>query len=125
MIYNLSNCMQGINRFFNKTVLPHSLGPAIIHLRFSGNVTSTVILLSVIHGCRLPLTLINKFPFYSLLMHRALLPLGSLHVHIVNKAYLFVWLESQGLCPFGVPRTESVGKPQTESVGKPRTESVH
>ena len=36
MIYNLSNCMPGINRFFNKTVLSPSLGPDIIHLRFSG-----------------------------------------------------------------------------------------
>ena len=35
-IYNLSNSILGENRFFNETVLPHSLGPDIIHLRFSG-----------------------------------------------------------------------------------------
>ena len=84
--------MPGINRFFNKTVSPHSLGPAIIHLRLSGNGKLTVILLSAIHDRRLPLTLINKFSL--LFTGEEEFPLGLPHCE-----------QGLSLCLVGGPRT--------------------
>ena len=40
---------------FNKNVYPHSIGPAITHLRLSGNEAFTIILSLSSHDCRLPL----------------------------------------------------------------------
>ena len=58
---NLSNCIAGIIRFFNKNVLPHSLGPNFKHLKFSGKGASTVKLSLPSHACRLPLTSILSY----------------------------------------------------------------
>ena len=64
MVYNLSKCILVITRFLNKNVFPHSLGPDIIHLKFSGNIALTIILSLASHDCRLPLTLKEKLLVY-------------------------------------------------------------
>ena len=52
MMYSLSKYILARISFFNKNVLPHSLGPYIIHLTLSGNVASVIISSSFSHDCR-------------------------------------------------------------------------
>ena len=65
MMYSLSKCILARISFFNKTVLPHSLGPDIIHLKFSGNVASVIILSSFSHDCS------SSFMFTEILLLRS------------------------------------------------------
>ena len=51
-MYSLSKYILARISFFNKNVLPHSLGPGIIHLKLSGNSASVIILSSFSHDCR-------------------------------------------------------------------------
>ena len=115
MIYNLSKSILFKNRYFIYAVFPHSLGPDFIHLKVSGNLLLTIIFLSFIHDCRLPLTSINKLdgegakplvpqPQDRRSLHQHYFPR---HIHIVSRVYLFVWLgkgkpcyTNQGLRPF-------------------------
>ena len=60
MIYNLAKSTPSRIRFFNTNVFPHSLGPDIIHLNFSGNMAAFFIFLLYSHDCRLSLTSISK-----------------------------------------------------------------
>ena len=58
-MYSLSKYILLIINSFNKNVLPHSVGPDIILLKFSGNAALTIIYSSLKHDCRLPLTSIE------------------------------------------------------------------
>ena len=69
-MYSLSKYIQARISFFNKNVLPHSLGPDIIHLKFSGSLTSVIILSSFSDDCR------SLFMFTEILLLRSVKPLG-------------------------------------------------
>ena len=51
-MYSLSKYILARISFFNKNVLPHSLGPDIIHLKLSGNVASVIMSSSFRHEYR-------------------------------------------------------------------------
>ena len=59
MIYILLKCKLVITRFFKKNVFPHSLGPDIMHLKFSGKIALKIILSLSSHDSRLPLTILE------------------------------------------------------------------
>ena len=51
-MYSLSKYILARISFFNKNVLPHSLGPDILHLKLSGNAASVIISSSFNHKYR-------------------------------------------------------------------------
>ena len=61
-MYSLSKYILARIIFFNENVLPHSLGPDIIHLKLFGNVASVIISSSFSHDCR------SSFVFIEILL---------------------------------------------------------
>ena len=108
MIYNLSISILFKNRYFNNAVFPHSLGPDIIHLKVSGNLRLTILILSFIHDCRLPLTSINKIDgeARSEVLTPTLLP--PPHPHPNCEQALSLCLVGEGRALLHQPRTSSL-----------------